>query len=714
MIGYKKITTIQMKTLFSFIIILFCFCVKTSALEHVVSITSDKQFYNISPNTYYLVDSTNRLSIEKIINEKCPYIFKLNKQNELHNDHNYLHYWYKINLENKFQSNKNMVFELANSTIPLLRVFIKRKNNIIEYRPTGNSLPFNTRDIEESHFCYQLNLLPFEKVTIYVQIEPQGDALNIPVELYDSIAFASKSNRDSLINGVYYGLMLITLIISFVIIISFTLVNERTNIVFLGILLFFSLWNADLDGLAFQYLWPSNPWISNFCMYTLPLIGIIFLSLFADEIREKKFLLIVLYNIKMIFSLIIVFYIIYTLCFELNLAYIHSISILLGTIMLLLTFISWYVQIKYQPRTAKYYISLLLSIVAWVVIISLKTFTNLFTSEFYTFSFKLFLGTQAIILTFAVISKMRIKYTEDYYHTIFSLDQLAQDNKLQLESKLKEISSINKNMTITSMLLEKRNKELQVMSDEIQIAKNYAKNIQQAFQPNSAALKKTLKQVFTFYKPKYELSSDTYFVVQIEDDLFVAVIDCSSNGMAGTLLLTMVTKFLETIIYEKGITATDTIVQMLQSNINQLFTLNNNSFFTFDSIDIAMISIQCKTNTLSYSGTKIPALIVNSKGITELKGDTNSLGENSQREYNFTKNSVLLQKGDVVYIFTNGYANQFNNKSIRFMKKNVKKILSQIHSESANVQKHELEKNFYDWKGDTEQTDDVLIVGIKI
>jgi serine phosphatase RsbU (regulator of sigma subunit) len=184
--------------------------------------------------------------------------------------------------------------------------------------------------------------------------------------------------------------------------------------------------------------------------------------------------------------------------------------------------------------------------------------------------------------------------------------------------------------------------------------------------------------------------------------------------MAGTLLLTMVTKFLETIIYEKGIIATDTIVQMLQSNINQLFTLNNNSFFTFDSIDIAMISIQCKTNTLSYSGTKIPALIVNNKGITELKGDTNSLGENSQREYNFTKNTVVLQKGDVVYIFTNGYANQFNNKSIRFMKKNVKKILSQIHSESANVQKHELEKNFYDWKGDTEQTDDVLIVGIKI
>src|ERR1035437_6286430 len=335
-----------MKMTLSFFILFLCLCVRTMAAEHVVFITSDKQFYNISPYTYYLVDSTNILNIENIINEKCPLIFKLNKQYELHNDHNYLHYLYKVNLENKFQCNKNMVFELANSTIPMLRVYIKRKNNIVEYRPTGNSLPFNSRDIEESHFCFQLNLLPLEKITIYVQIEPQGDALNIPVELYDSVTFASKSNRDSLINGVYYGLMLITLIISFVIILSFTLITERTNLVFLGILLFFTLWNADLDGLAFQYLWPSNPWISNFCMYTLPLIGIIFLSLFADEIKEKKFLLIVLYNIKMIISLIIVSYIIYTLCFEMKLAYIHSLSLLLGSTMLVLTFITWYVQIK--------------------------------------------------------------------------------------------------------------------------------------------------------------------------------------------------------------------------------------------------------------------------------------------------------------------------------------------------------------------------------
>ena len=662
-----------------------------------------------------MVDSNNSVTIDNIINENCPLVFTRNMLTEIHNDHSYLSYWYKINIENKFQINRNMVLVFANSTIPSLRVYAKRKNNLSEYRATGNQLPFNTRDIDNANFCFQLSLLPFEKLTLYIQIQPKGDALNTPIELYDSVTFTNKSNNESLVNGIYYGLMLITIIISFILIISFTAINEKTNVVYLGILFFFALWNANIDGLAFQYLWPANPFISNICIYTLPLIGIIFMSLFTDKAQDKKFLPVMMYTIKLIFSLIIFIFIVYTLCIHLPLVFIHSLSLFLGSIMLLFTFISWYIEIQNHPRTAKYYISLIVSILAWLIIITLKIFTKILPNEFYNFTFKLFLGIQAFILTLTVISKMRIKYTEEYNQTLNYLDQQVNDKNEEIDNKSKEISTINNDITKVSLLLEKQNKELQIKNDKILFETNFARNIQLALLPNAAFLKKTLKQVFIFHKPKFELSSDIYFIQQINEILFVAVIDCSSNGIAGSMLSTMISHYLEIIVCEKGITTTDKIVFMLQSKINELFTYNKNDFFNGESIDIGLVSIDCRTNILHYSGTKIPALIVNTKGATELKGDTNSLGEtNSKREYNFIKNQYNVLTGDVVYLCTNGFANQCNSDSIRFMKKNLHNILIDLHTESASVQKLEFEKHLTNWKGNSDQTDDILIVGIKI
>jgi serine phosphatase RsbU (regulator of sigma subunit) len=696
------------------IVLLFLFF-RTIATERVVTITSDKQFYNLSANTYFLVDSNNSVSIDNIISDNCPLVFTRNTLTEIHNDHSYLSYWYKINIENKFQINKNMVLVFANSTIPLLRVYVKRKNYLSEYRPTGNQLPFNTRDIDKANFCFQLNLLPFEKQTIYVQIQPKGDALNTPIELYDAVTFTNKSNNESLVNGIYYGLMLITIIISLILIISFTSINETTNVVYLGILFFFALWNANIDGLAFQYLWPTNPYISNICMYTLPLIGIIFLSLFADKTQEKRFLSVMMYTIKLIFSLIIIIFIVYTLCIHLPLVFIHAISLFLGSIMLLFTFITWYIQIQNQPRSAKYYISLIITILAWLIIITLKIFTKILPYEFYNVIFKLFLGIQAFILTLTVISNMRIKYTETYNQTLSYLDQQVNVKNVEIDNKSREISTIHNDITKVTLLLEKQNKDLQYKNDKIQYETNYARNIQQALLPNAALLKKTLKQVFIYHKPKFELSSDIYFIQQINEILFVAVIDCSSNGIAGTLLSTMVSHYLEIIVLEKGIRDTDKIVTMLQSKINELFTHNKNDFFNSESIDIGLITIDCRTNVLNYTGTKIAALIVNTKGAIEIKGDTNSLGDiNSKREYNFITNQYNLLIGDVVYLCTNGYTNQCNSDSIRFMKKNLQTILIDLHTESASVQKLELEKHLTNWKGNCDQTDDILIVGIKI
>ena len=99
----------------------------------------------------------------------------------------------------------------------------------------------------------------------------------------------------------------------------------------------------------------------------------------------------------------------------------------------------------------------------------------------------------------------------------------------------------------------------------------------------------------------------------------------------------------------------------------------------------------------------------------EYKGETNSLGINfSKHENNYEVHKIELSKGDMLYLFTNGYTNQLNETGTKLMKKNLKQLLSENHSNPVNLQKNELEKYFYKWKGNTEQTDDILIVGVKI
>jgi len=711
---HKHSIPLFFRTINFFLIIFIGLCFQSFASDQIVNITSEKQFYNLAPNTYCLIDSNKSFTIDQIISENCPLVFKKNKQNELHNPHSYYNYWYKIQIDNKFQIPKSMVLEFANSTISNIHVFVKRNTKLVEFRATGNSLPFNTRDINISHFCFQLEFAANERLTIFAQILPNGDALNTPVELYDSLSFTNKSNKEGLLNGIYYGLMFLTIIISFVILLSFTSISKKSNYIFLGILLFFTLWNATLDGLAFQYLWPSNPWISSFCIYSLPLLGIIFMSLFADDIKGKQFLSILMFYIKLILSLIILLFILYTLKFNMSLAYIHAISLLLGVCMLLLTFFSWYIHIKWEPNSAKYFISLFASILAWLIIISLKTFTDILPSDFYAYSFKLFLGFQAIILTMLVVSKMRINYSESFFEKLINLNTDLANKNEEIESKTKELSAFDKDISLITNQFKKLSIELKTKNEQLILGINYTKNIQQSLLPNISANAKLPKQIFTLYKPKNELSSDTYFIKQVQDFLFVAVIDCSGSGVPSAVLTTLVQNILSATIVDKNIFELDKILLLLQSHILDLFNSNNN-FFAFDSVDVGIISINIKNNFLSYSGTKIPVWIINNEGVNEFKGDTNSLCDNkSKREYHFTMSTQELKQGDMVYLFTNGYTNQFNSKNEKFMKKNLKILLSEIHSHPINIQRSDLEKNFLLWKGNEEQTDDILIVGIKI
>ncbi len=681
--------------------------------SNLFNIPERETIIDLTSNTFIFKDSSQSITISEILNDKNRIIFQKNNNSRLYHSHGTIPIWYKITIKNTEPHFRLMMLVIKNTTIPYLNVYIQNHNGIKEYEPTGSDLPFTTRNIAYSHFCFELPFRPNEIETIYIKITPKGDALSNNILLYESKQFHESSSTEALLNGLFYGIMILTIVFSFLLLFGFASLTEKTNYIILGILILFTLWNANFDGIAFQYLWPSSPWISKFGMFSFPLIGLIFMSLFSDDFNDKRLSSIMLYNIKIIFSVFIVLFLIYCLIYHPQLILIHITSIVLGLIMICVTFFSWYHQIRKQPRTAKYYVSLFIIIILWLILIVLKIFTNFFSPDFFNIAFKFILSAMAFTLTTAVISRMKYRYSEIYKETLQKLDSELVEKTRELEFKSKEVSIVNDELSIANEHIIKQIEELKHKNSLLENSFNYAQSIQNALLPDTFEFIKNKKSIFVLNKPKDIISGDIYLMEQINEVLYVAVVDCSGQGMQGAILSILVQNKLLSIINSVPNILPCEILSSFQKEFHELFKNKDVSHIDNETIHIGILSINENNKTLYYSGMQMPIYIVRKNELIQLKGETESITISNYID-TFKQENFTIEQNDTIYITTNGYANQFNSKSERFKRTNLKALLLDINKMSMMEQKKELERQHEDWKGSTPQTDDILVLGIKL
>jgi serine phosphatase RsbU (regulator of sigma subunit) len=165
-------------------------------------------------------------------------------------------------------------------------------------------------------------------------------------------------------------------------------------------------------------------------------------------------------------------------------------------------------------------------------------------------------------------------------------------------------------------------------------------------------------------------------------------------------------------VKEFGITEPDKILDKTRELVLETFAKSESDIK--DGMDISLCSLNMKTRELKWSGANNPLWYIRENVLNEIKGDKQPIGKNDNPKP-FTLHTIQLQKEDTIYIFTDGYADQFGGeKNKKFMYKPLKNLLTEIHQEPLEIQKEVLEQKFTSWKGDTEQTDDVLIIGLRI
>ncbi|HTB07312.1 MAG TPA: tetratricopeptide repeat protein [Bacteroidia bacterium] len=261
-------------------------------------------------------------------------------------------------------------------------------------------------------------------------------------------------------------------------------------------------------------------------------------------------------------------------------------------------------------------------------------------------------------------------------------------------------------------LVEEKNKDI---TDSI----HYASRIQRALLTTDNYIGKRLTEYFILFKPRDIVSGDFYWANEVKENgstrFLICAGDCTGHGVPGAFMSLLNISMLNEATIEKGVHAPAAILDNVREHIIRALNPEGDDAGSKDGMDCVLCSFDLQSNKLDFACANNPLWIMRGAECIEFKGDKMPVGIQSETHIPFTLQSVPLQKGDVVYLFTDGYADQFGGpKGKKFKYKQLQEKLSVISCQSMSEQKNILEKTFEEWKGGLEQVDDVLIIGIRV
>lgn len=265
-------------------------------------------------------------------------------------------------------------------------------------------------------------------------------------------------------------------------------------------------------------------------------------------------------------------------------------------------------------------------------------------------------------------------------------------------------------------LVLKQKDEIELQNIEITDSINYAKRIQSSILPDINKLKENFRDAFIIFHPRDIVSGDFYWFDKINDDKFLLVCaDSTGHGVPGAFMSMIGSTLLQDIISRKGITRPAEILSLLDKQIFTTLNQNIDVGVSNDGMDMVVCEFNTRTRHIRFASAMRPVIIVMGGESYYIKGNRCSIGGESAIEKYFDDQEYYLNDGDTIYLFSDGLPDQFGGDDGKKMKiARLKKLLDVVSKLPMNEQKETISNFFFDWKGDYEQVDDILLIGIKV
>ncbi len=263
--------------------------------------------------------------------------------------------------------------------------------------------------------------------------------------------------------------------------------------------------------------------------------------------------------------------------------------------------------------------------------------------------------------------------------------------------------------------IEKQRDQIALQKKEITDSIEYAEKIQTAVLPKDEFIHKLLTDYFILFKPRDIVSGDFYWMNNIDHKLVVVAADCTGHGVPGAFMSMLGISILNEIASQKKLLSAGKILDTLREHLTKTLWQTGKDEEAKDGMDLALCIIDPDKYTVQFSGAYNPLVLIRNGETTVYKGDKMPVGYHFGEMPPFTTHLIEAQKGDCLYMFSDGYADQFGGpEGKKFKSLTFRELLQEISNLSMNEQKIHLNETIENWMGINEQVDDILVIGIKI
>jgi serine phosphatase RsbU (regulator of sigma subunit) len=280
--------------------------------------------------------------------------------------------------------------------------------------------------------------------------------------------------------------------------------------------------------------------------------------------------------------------------------------------------------------------------------------------------------------------------------------------------RLIKIKKLLREKEETLFQIENQRAELESKNKSITDSLIYAQRIQEALLPSEDYFRGYFSESFIFYRPKDIVSGDFFWIGENDGRIFIAAADCTGHGVPGALLSMIGHELLDKIINVDNIVQPSKVLEIMSKGLEKIFSREKNvGTIIHDGMDIAICVLDRGKRKVQFAGAFLPLYIIRDNRLIEMKGDKYPLGMTPEG-VSYTNNELDLMKDDMMYLFSDGYVDQFGgSENKKFMYRRFRYLLMTIYRFPVNDQKSILEENIKTWMGGSAQIDDMLVMGFK-
>jgi len=710
-----------MKKLAVVLLLLQLFCL---GLSNTIKITEKFTIAEISKNAKYLIDNEGKLSVYHVSSSEYQEKFSENQSDRLYFGFFKSNLWIKFTIQSFSAQKKDILLEMPYPLVKKIDLFEVSEDGNIKKQSAGLAIPHSEWPMPTYNPLFKIKLQSGESTTCYLKIENDGIDLSLPLKIHSEEWYYTQKSLYNFFHGMFYGMIMFIIIIN---IFFYFSLKSKMYIFFTLYVLSIGLFLLVRDGIAFKHLWPNCYWCAQHSTFAFVILSGIFLIIFTQHALKTNILWPQYHKLLyyIVGALILVSLISFSLDSPLYIT--SNIIVIIGFAPLLI------LGVKSTKDSSlalpPFYLIGLISMMAGSFIFILKNFgfVDYLIGEV---SFKTGFICQLLVISFGLAAVYRKLLNSMHLESIESLkklnqlkDQINIDLEKKVEERTNELNKLNQELIMANKQLgaerdifeTQRNliaKQRQETTDSIR----YAQRIQKTLIKSETFLRNKIDNYFILDIPKDIVSGDFYWVTKTDTRTFVAVADCTGHGVPGAFMSIIGITYLNDVINEDSNLSPAEILFNLRKRIVSVFKqAPEDEDAPKDGLDISLISIDFDNKTLEFAGAYNPLYIIRGRELLSYKGDRMPISIHEKENETFTNHTIQLKPNDSLYMFTDGYIDQFGWRSGKKFKHNqFKELLLEINEIPIEAQKVVLLNTIKNWMGDLEQVDDILVMGMKV